>query len=121
MKADRTIRPTPNSLPAGAEFAPTINQPSGNIEPIPDNFLDLVATEMQTKSGLSPESYEIIHAEFVTWSDGSLGCPQPSVMYTQALVDGYWIVVKTSEQTFDKRNFCTSREARASQSICKNI
>lgn len=29
----------------------------------------------------------------VTWPDGSLGCPQPGEMYTQALVEGLEIVL----------------------------
>ncbi len=36
-------------------------------------------------------------AEQVTWSDGSLGCPQRGQMYTQNLVAGYRIVAITSE------------------------
>ncbi|CAD5369228.1 exported hypothetical protein [Rubrivivax sp. A210] len=35
-------------------------------------------------------------AEAVTWPDGSLGCPQPGRMYTQALVPGWRIVVRGS-------------------------
>jgi hypothetical protein len=34
-----------------------------------------------------------VTAEAVTWSDGSLGCPQPGMMYTQALVPGWRVVV----------------------------
>ena len=34
----------------------------------------------------------LIRDEAVTWSDGSLGCPQPGEYYTQVLVPGYWIV-----------------------------
>lgn len=29
----------------------------------------------------------------VVWSDGSLGCPRPGMMYTQALVPGWRVVV----------------------------
>ena len=29
----------------------------------------------------------------VVWSDGSLGCPQPGILYTQALVPGWRVVV----------------------------
>ena len=32
-------------------------------------------------------------ARKVTWSDGSMGCPQPGMFYTQALVPGYLLVV----------------------------
>lgn len=43
------------------------------------------------RTGLAPEAFELVSAERVTWSDGSLGCPQPDLMYTQALVPGYRI------------------------------
>jgi hypothetical protein len=34
-------------------------------------------------------------AEQVSWSDGSLGCPEPGRMYTQALVPGYRVTATT--------------------------
>jgi hypothetical protein len=49
---------------------------------------DLAATE-----GVSETNVEVVTAEEVTWSDGSLGCPDPDGMYTQALVPGYRIVL----------------------------
>ena len=35
-----------------------------------------------------------VHSEAVTWSDGSLGCPQLGQAYTQALVPGWRLVVQ---------------------------
>ena len=34
-----------------------------------------------------------VDAEPVTWPDGAMGCPTPGVMYTQALVPGWRLVV----------------------------
>ena len=34
---------------------------------------------------------EIVAAHELTWPDGSLGCPEPDLSYTQGLVDGYRI------------------------------
>jgi hypothetical protein len=31
--------------------------------------------------------------EAVTWPDGSIGCPRPGQMYTQAVVPGYRVIV----------------------------
>ena len=45
----------------------------------------------------------VTKAEAVTWPDGSLGCPEPGMFYTQALVDGYWIVVEAGGQALDYR------------------
>lgn len=30
----------------------------------------------------------------VTWNDGSMGCPQPGRAYTQALVDGWFLLLR---------------------------
>lgn len=34
---------------------------------------------------------EVVVAHELTWPDGSLGCPEPDMAYTQALVEGYRI------------------------------
>lgn len=58
-----------------------------------------VATEQALRdaadrAGVDPEDVEVIEAEEVTWSDGAIGCPEPGNTYTQALVEGYRIVVE---------------------------
>lgn len=42
----------------------------------------------------------VVRYEAVTWSDGSLGCPQPGTSYTQALVPGERLVLQVDEQSF---------------------
>ena len=37
----------------------------------------------------------------VTWADGSLGCPEPGMNYTMALVPGYRIKVQAGERQLD--------------------
>lgn len=44
---------------------------------------------------------EVMSKEYVTWTDGSLGCPQPDVMYTQALVPGYRIRIRAGAEVLD--------------------
>lgn len=36
----------------------------------------------------------------VTWSDGSIGCPQPGTMYTQALVPGHQLILQSEGRLF---------------------
>ena len=38
----------------------------------------------------------LAQAEKLTWSDASLGCPEPGRMYAQMLVEGFRITAKTS-------------------------
>lgn len=44
---------------------------------------------------------EVLSAERVTWSDHSLGCPVPGVLYAQALAPGYRIRIRAGDQVFD--------------------
>jgi hypothetical protein len=37
---------------------------------------------------IPPEEIILVDVVRVVWRDGSLGCPKPGVMYTQALVEG---------------------------------
>jgi hypothetical protein len=53
------------------------------------------------RTGVSRNLLEVISAEAVTWSDGSLGCPMPGMMYTQALVPGFRVRVRAAGKELD--------------------
>ena len=60
--------------------------------------------EGSCRAGQSPrEQLVIVRAESVVWNDGSLGCPEPGMEYTQALINGYWVVIEAAGQTYDFR------------------
>jgi hypothetical protein len=63
--------------------------------------IDAALTDAAVRTGLKRTELEILSAEAVTWSDGSLGCPQPGMMYTQALVPGFRIRVRAGTETLD--------------------
>lgn len=44
--------------------------------------------------GVDRDAITLVVAEPVVWPDGSIGCPEPGMMYTQALVEGYRIVLE---------------------------
>lgn len=69
----------------------------------PQDVLEKVLADLQQRLGHKPSQVEVLRSEFVTWSDGSLGCPKPGVYYTQATIDGYWIVLKADGKTYDYR------------------
>ena len=39
------------------------------------------------------DAIALLKFESVVWPDGSLGCPQPGMAYTQVLVEGYRILL----------------------------
>jgi hypothetical protein len=51
----------------------------------------------------------IVSSEAVTWPDGSLGCPEPGRMYTQALVKGHRIRVEAGGTLLDYHTNASGR------------
>ncbi len=59
-----------------------------------DDPLAAAIADLSREIGVDPDGVQVVVYEQVTWRDGSLGCPKPGMMYTQALVDGYRIVLR---------------------------
>ena len=56
--------------------------------------------DLADRLGVEPEEIEVVVAERVTWPDGSLGCPQPGMSYTQAIVEGSRVVLGHDERVY---------------------
>ena len=85
------------------ELVPTVPETSPVVGELPESLLQKLLSDLAEKTGRGVDRYEIVRAEAVVWSDGSLGCPQPGQMYTQALVEGYWVVIQVEGEAFDYR------------------
>jgi hypothetical protein len=57
-------------------------------------YTDAAVVDLAERLGVALGEIEIVTTEEVTWRDGSLGCPQPGMRYTQALVNGYRVVLR---------------------------
>lgn len=75
--------------------------PSGTPTEVPDARWDAITADL-TARGVAGTP-EVVSAEAVTFSDGSLGCPEPGKSYHQALVDGMRVVVSVDDVTYDYR------------------
>jgi len=70
---------------------------------VPQAILDPILKEAAALAKVDRDQLVIVRAESVVWNDGSLGCPEPGMMYTQALVNGYWIVIEAAGKQYDFR------------------
>jgi hypothetical protein len=66
-----------------------------------DAVVDAVRADAGLLAGMDAGRVQLLSVEELVWSDGSLGCPQPGVMVTQALVPGWRIRVQAGERTLD--------------------
>jgi hypothetical protein len=70
---------------------------------VPDELLAAILADAAERTGVATEEITVTRGEAVTWNDGSLGCPEPDTSYTQALVDGYQVVLDVDGDTLDYR------------------
>lgn len=75
--------PTPSESTSPTEAPMDANDPLGEA-----------LGEVASRAGVDRGDVQIVAHEQVTWRDGSLGCPEPDRMYTQALVEGYRVVLR---------------------------
>lgn len=57
-------------------------------------------TDLAERTGEETDAISLVSFDYVTWNDGSLGCPEPGEMYTQALVDGSRTVLEQDGVTY---------------------
>jgi hypothetical protein len=69
---------------------------------VPADLMDAIMADAGSRIA-AKTALAVIRAQAVTWSDGSLGCAEKGMTYTQALVDGYWVVLDAGGQQLDYR------------------
>ena len=92
---DEPIPDGPTSPPAATATPPqpTPPQPTRD-EPVLSDLAAMAVDDLTQRLGIEPAAVKVIAEKEVTWNDGSLGCEQRGMMYTQALVDGSRVTLR---------------------------
>lgn len=97
---------TPSAGASEPASAPSSDAPASSAaapDGIPAEVWQAILIDLATRLGAPATDVTVLTAEAETWSDGSLGCPKDGEMYTQALVDGYQVVVEVAGTEYDYR------------------
>ena len=73
---------------------------SPSIDPAFQPLIDQAVSDLASRLKIDASKIEAISAESKTWPDGSLGCPQPGIAYTQVMVDGSLIQLSANGTTY---------------------
>ena len=76
----------------------TTTMPTSDLEQLP--IVAPARADLAQRLGVEPEELEVISAEEVEWPDGSMGCPEPGMSYTQALVNGSKVVLGYDDRVY---------------------
>ncbi len=60
--------------------------------------------DLADRLGTEKSAVTIVATEEVTWSDASLGCPQPDMSYAQVETDGMRVILETGGDFYDYRS-----------------
>ncbi|RIK29160.1 MAG: hypothetical protein DCC56_13735 [Anaerolineae bacterium] len=66
-------------------------------------MLETIVNDLAKRTGAPPNQIVVIQDQDVVWNDGSLGCPKRGEFYTQALVNGYWVILEVDGARYDYR------------------
>ncbi len=94
---------TPSPQQTRFQTAPPLSTaPSGTPTELPSQKLAAIESDLRGR-GVTATPTTVVSAEKVRFNDGSLGCPQPGVQYTQAQIDGMRVIVEAGGKRYDYR------------------
>ena len=104
---ENTSSPAAEFLPSPLPVAPT--QGENPMTPFPPTPADSAAGQLvqQASKDLASrleyrvDQISVSSVQAVTWSDASLGCPQPGAVYTQVLTSGFLIHLEAGGSVYE--------------------
>jgi len=66
----------------------------------PDGPVGQAKADLAKRLGVEAAQVTVVSSSEVTWPDGSLGCPEPGMHYTQALVPGSRIILEAAGKQY---------------------
>jgi hypothetical protein len=88
--------PAPTTIAEGESTTTTV--PAVTDEQ--DRVVALAIEDLAGSQSVEEDEVALVSYEKVTWRDGSIGCPVEGRSYTQALVDGYRIILEVGGEEY---------------------
>jgi hypothetical protein len=63
-------------------------------------LIETARQDLATRLGIDPGQIDLVEFQAVVWPDGSLGCPQPGVAYSQVQVEGLLIRLRAQDHVY---------------------
>lgn len=93
-------------------FIPTPEPTQGDTPTMPPNpstldvpelhrLIDKAKKDLAQHLSISVDQINGVEAKPVIWSNSSLGCPQPRMMYAEVLTPGYLILLNANGQNYE--------------------
>ena len=84
--------PDPSTPPTSSPSTPPPKEPPT----LPADPVEQAKADLTKRLSVDAADVTVVSAAEVTWRDGSLGCPQKGMYYTQALIPGFRTILKVA-------------------------
>ena len=68
---------------------------------VPQELLEMILADLAMRLDVKPDEIAVVKVEPVTWSDASLGCPQPGMRYKQVPQEGLLIRLAVGTRLYE--------------------
>jgi hypothetical protein len=92
---------SPSTEETAMDPSPSSSQSSGPSGDAARPDVVRAVDDLAATLGVDAGDVEVVSVEEVTWRDGSRGCAQPGMAYTQALIDGSRITLRAGGRTYE--------------------
>ena len=99
--ATPTIIETTSPMPAPPDDMPRDPPLFDPANPAAQSLIEKAKADLAQRLSISASQINVRGIQNVLWPDDSLGCPQPGMTYTQALVQGYLIILESQGREFE--------------------
>jgi hypothetical protein len=72
-------------------------------------LLEEALEDAAQRAGVATAEVRLAEVEEVEWRDGSLGCPEPGMMYPQVIIPGFRFVIEAGSETYNYHSDMGSR------------
>lgn len=96
---DSITSPQPTPV-AQQEESPMSTPADANAAAAPSE-VEMATADLAARLAVDANEIEVISVQSVDWRDGSLGCPEPGMMYAQVIVPGMRIVLAVDGQEYE--------------------
>jgi hypothetical protein len=110
MRGTQTTERDETTTTPTAEPQPTREAPTATAAPEPtavalppgaEQVVRLIKRDLAQRLDLAPDTIQVVSVEAVEWSDTSLGCPQPGLMYAQVITPGFRVVLEAEGEAYE--------------------
>ena len=110
----------PSAVAAPSQIAQNADA-SSQSDRLPPKVAKAVIADVAKQQNISPEKLKVTKYSRESWSDGCLGLPQPEEICSQAIVEGWRVVVSDGSQKWIYRTDASGRNVRLEVPKVSNV